>query len=74
MSCLRRHPEGRLAAEVQYLFDGLIENGQSPFTIRHFLKRISKKNYWIESDWESCRTTPYGRSVANALCIGIMRG
>ena len=55
-------------------FDGLIENGRSPFTTQHFLKRISKKNYWVESDWESCRTAPYGRSVANALCIGIIRG
>lgn len=55
-------------------FDGLIENGQSPFTTQHFLKRISKKNYWVESNWEGCRTMPYGRSVANALCIGIIRG
>ena len=55
-------------------FDGLIENGQSPFTTQYFLKRISKKNYWIESDWEGCRTSPYGRSVANALCIGVIRG
>ena len=55
-------------------FDGLIESGQSPFTSQHFLKRISKRNYWRESYWENCRTVPYGRSVANALCIGIIRG
>lgn len=55
-------------------FDELIENGQSPFTTQYFLKRISKKNYWVESDWESCRTAPYGRSVANALYIGVIRG
>ncbi|HEU5409168.1 MAG TPA: hypothetical protein VFU48_15475 [Nitrospira sp.] len=55
-------------------FDELIENGQSPFTTQYFLKRISKKNYWVESDWEGCRTSPYGRSVANALYIGIIRG
>jgi len=55
-------------------FDGLLENGRSPFTTQHFLKRISKKNYWIESDWKGCRTASYGRSVANALCIGIIRG
>lgn len=71
-------PGGTLMASLPLgyntYFDGLIENGQSPFTTQHFLKRISKKNYWIESDWESCRTTPYGRSVANALCIGIIRG
>ncbi|MBS0182263.1 MAG: hypothetical protein JSS39_07645 [Nitrospira sp.] len=55
-------------------FDYLQNRGKSPFTTQHFLKRISKKNYWVESDWEGCRTSPYGRSVANALCIGIIRG
>ena len=55
-------------------FDYLQNHGKSPFTTQHFLKRISKKNYWVESDWEGCRTAPYGRSVANALCIGIIRG
>lgn len=71
-------PAGTLMASLPLgyntYFDELIENGQSPFTTQHFLKRISKKNYWVESDWESCRTSPYGRSVANALCIGIIRG
>jgi hypothetical protein len=71
-------PDGTLMASLPLgyntYFDGLIENGQSPFTLQHFLKRISKKNYWVESDWGSCRTAPYGRSVANALYIGIIRG
>ena len=51
-------------------FDALLASGKTPFTTQHFLKRISKKNYWIETDWESCRDAPYGRFVANALCIG----
>jgi len=71
-------PGGTLIASLPLgyntYFDGLIEKGQSPFTTQHFLKRISKRNYWVESHWESCRTAPYGRSVANALCIGIIQG
>jgi hypothetical protein len=51
-------------------FDALLASGKTPFTTQHFLKRISKKNYWIETDWESCRDASYGRFVANALCIG----
>lgn len=33
-------------------FDGLLRGGKSPFTQQHFLKRISTRNYWLESDWE----------------------
>jgi hypothetical protein len=71
-------PGGTLTASLPLgyntYFDGLIESGRSPFTVQYFLKRISKKNYWVESDWEDCRTAAYGRSVANALCIGFIRG
>ena len=53
-------------------FDGLLDSGHSPFTAQHFLKRISKQNYWVESDWEQVRGVPYGRFVAHAICIGIV--
>jgi hypothetical protein len=55
-------------------FDYLQTGGKSPFTSQHFLKRISKQNYWVESDWEQCRDVPYGRFVAHAICIGIIQG
>lgn len=71
-------PSGKLVASLPIgynrYFDDLLNSGRSPFTTQHFLKRISEKNYWLESDWEGCRRAPYGRFVANALCIGIIRG
>jgi SAM-dependent methyltransferase len=51
-------------------FDGLLRDGKSPFTTQHFLKRISKRNYWVESDWNGCKDATYGRFVAHAICIG----
>ena len=71
-------PSGRLVASLPIgynrYFDYLQNNGKSPFTTQHFLKRISKQNYWIESDWEQCRNVPYGRFVAHAICIGTIQG
>ncbi len=53
-------------------FDGLLRDGKSPFTTQRFLKRVSKQNYWVESEWEQVRDVPYGRFVAHAICIGII--
>jgi hypothetical protein len=71
-------PSGQLVASLpigynQY-FDGLLNSGRSPFTTQHFLMRISKQNYWIESDWDQCRDVPYGRFVAHAIVIGMING
>lgn len=55
-------------------FDGLLQEGNTPFTKQHFLKRISKRNYWVESDWNDCKDVSYGRFVAHAICIGIIQG
>lgn len=55
-------------------FDELLRDGKSPFTQQHFLKRISTRNYWVESDWNGCKDATYGRFVAHAICIGIIRG
>ena len=52
----------------------LLRDGKSPFTTQHFLKRISKRNYWVESDWNGCKDATYGRFVAHAICIGIIQG
>lgn len=54
-------------------FDGLLHDGKSPFTQQHFFKRISKRNYWVESDWEQCRDVLYGRFVAHAIVIGTIQ-
>lgn len=71
-------PGGSLIASLPIgynrYFDDLLNSGRSPFTTQHFLKRVSKQNYWVESDWEQVRDVPYGRFVAHAICIGIIRG
>ncbi len=55
-------------------FDGLLRDGKSPFTQQHFLKRISTRNYWVESDWNECKDATYGRFVAHAIVIGTIQG
>ncbi|MGE0470332.1 MAG: cyclopropane-fatty-acyl-phospholipid synthase family protein [Nitrospira sp.] len=55
-------------------FDGLLRDGKSPFTQQHFLKRISTRNYWVESDWNGCKDATYGRFVAYAIVIGTIQG
>lgn len=71
-------PGGKMVASLPVgyneFFDGLLRNGKSPFTTQHFLKRISKRNYWMESDWEQCRDVAYGRFVAHAIVIGTIQG
>lgn len=71
-------PGGSLIASLPIgynrYFDDLLNSGRSPFTTQHFLKRVSKQNYWVESDWEQVRDVPYGRFVAHAICIGIVQG
>ena len=70
-------PGGQIVASLPIgyneFFDGLLRDGKSPFTTQHFLKRVSKRNYWVESDWEHCRDASYGRFVAYALCIGLIQ-
>ncbi|MBH0198663.1 MAG: hypothetical protein HP497_04475 [Nitrospira sp.] len=70
-------PGGQIVASLPVgynkFFDGLLRDGKSPFTTQHFLKRISKRNYWVESDWNGCKDATYGRFVAHAICIGIVQ-
>lgn len=67
-------PGGQIVASLPIgynrFFDGLLREGKSPFTSQQFLKRISHRNYWVESNWEQCRDVPYGRFVAHAIVIG----
>lgn len=70
-------PGGKIVASLPLgyneFFDGLLRDSKSPFAQQHFLKRISKRNYWVESDWEQCRDVGYGRFVAHAIVIGTIR-
>lgn len=54
-------------------FAGLLRNGKSPFATQHLLKRISTRNYWMESDWKQRRDVPYGRFVAHAIVVGTIQ-
>jgi hypothetical protein len=71
-------PRGKLVASLPIgyntFFDELLRDGKSPFTRQQFLKRISTRNYWVESDWDGCRDMAYGRFVAHAICIGSIQG
>jgi hypothetical protein len=71
-------PGGQIVASLPIgyneFFAGLLREGESPFTQQHFLKRISKRNYWVESDWNDCKDATYGRFVANAIVIGTIQG
>ncbi len=71
-------PGGQIVASLPIgyneFFDGLLRDRKSPFTTRHFLKRMSNRNYWVESDWDGCKHATYGRFVANAIVIGIIQG
>lgn len=70
-------PDGKIVASLPVgyneFFDGLLRDGKSPFGTQHFLKRISTRNYWLESEWEQCRDVPYGRFVAHAIVIGTLQ-
>lgn len=44
------------------------------FVTQHFLTRISKRNYWVEADWNDCKEVTYGRFVAQAIVIGTIQG
>ncbi|MCP9440252.1 MAG: hypothetical protein NNA20_07065 [Nitrospira sp.] len=74
----RLAPGGSLVASLPIgynrFFDDLLDRGTSPFTTQHFLKRISKRNYWVEADWEQVHDVPHGRFVAHAICIGMISG
>ncbi|MBX3303808.1 MAG: class I SAM-dependent methyltransferase [Nitrospira sp.] len=70
-------PGGQIVASLPVgyneFFDGLLRDGKSLFTTQHFLKRVSRRNYWVESDWNDCKGMTYGRFFANAICIGIIQ-
>ena len=70
-------PGGRIVVSLPIghneFFDGLLRDGKSPFTTQHFLRRVSMKNYWVESDWNDCKDVSYGRFVAHAIVIGTLQ-
>jgi SAM-dependent methyltransferase len=70
-------PGGKLIVTLplglnRYL-DELLRNGKINFTIQGLLKRISKGNDWVETDWPTSEKMKYGCPFlwANALFVGI---
>jgi len=54
--------------------DKLLRNGKLQFTKQYYLKKISKRNIWIESDWENVQNAKYNYPFrwASGLIIGII--
>ena len=55
--------------------DKLIKNGKVHFNEVHYLKRISRDNKWIETNWEGVKNVKYGSPYicANGLVIGTIK-
>lgn len=55
--------------------DRLLEQQKIPFSEIFALKRVSDKNEWVETDFESVRGAEYARNVsrANAIVVGVIR-
>ncbi|MDG6908083.1 MAG: hypothetical protein JRN20_20125 [Nitrososphaerota archaeon] len=53
------------------ILDDLLDAAKFPFSDVYFMKRISKDNRWIQSDWESVRDCKYSKKYpyANAIVI-----
>ncbi len=56
------------------VMDRLLEEGILRFDKTYFLKRITRDNEWVETDWDGVRNARYGRPFpnANGLVIGII--
>lgn len=54
--------------------DKLLEAGRLLFDKCYFMKRVSKKDRWVEADWEDVKGITFNKSVptANAIMIGII--
>jgi len=54
--------------------DKLLRSGKIQFTKMYYLKRISKDNEWVETDWKDIKNAKYNYSLicAEGLVIGII--
>jgi trans-aconitate methyltransferase len=76
-SCLA--PGGTLAITAPLGYnknlDRLLREGAIPFTSQALLKRISRRNDWVEANWEDVKDArqDYPYLWANAVFVGIYR-
>jgi cyclopropane fatty-acyl-phospholipid synthase-like methyltransferase len=70
------NPKGRIVVSMPighnpYL-DNLLKEEKTGFTSRFYLKRISKDNRWIETDWKGVENSKYNNPYpfANGIVIG----
>jgi len=56
--------------------DELLDKGELTFTHVYCMKRISRLNHWVQTDWSVIRDSKYGHPfpAANALVVGIASG
>lgn len=55
--------------------DKFIESNTIGFDTKHYLKRISSRNEWVETDFNGIKNPKYSKSLpphANELFVGII--
>lgn len=72
-------PGGRIVVTIPLgynpVLDGLLSNGEAPFTRQFFMKRVSRDNQWKEADWAEVVDSKYNFYISsNALLIGVIEG
>jgi SAM-dependent methyltransferase len=72
------NPKGKIVVSVPigynpYL-DNFLKENKTGFTSRFYLKRISKNNLWIETDWKGVENSKFNSPYpfANGIVIGII--
>lgn len=72
-------PGGRIILTIPIGYnpelDALLDSSELKFSEAHYLKRISRSNEWIETDWDSIKSLRFDDPFpnANGLVIGIIR-
>jgi hypothetical protein len=65
-----------ISAPIGYNFylDSLLKKEKTSFTSRFYLKRFSKDNQWVETDWSGVENSKYNNPYpfANGILIGIV--
>jgi SAM-dependent methyltransferase len=71
-------PSGKLFVTVPLGYnsalDSLLEENKTLFSILYCLKRVSRNNTWVQTNWDDVRETRYGNPYisANALVVGVI--
>ncbi len=70
-------PAGRIVVTLPLGYnsemDSFLDEGRLKFDQQYYLKRTTKDNRWLETDWEGVRDIKYGYPFpnANGIVIGI---